>query len=147
MGHEHQLDRGVEAEGAPPPDAGHVHQGRDPGQERVEEPLRLPRLQDPAEGPHLRVDVQPQDKGETGKVDPGGSRVVTSDLTRIGDLRGHIVRTVLDQKYKSAFAPNLHQTRGIQTGAHLLFQVNRIVVLHERTLIRLSSETPKAKKL
>ena len=85
MGHEHQLDRGVEAEGAPPPDAGHVHQGRDPGQERVEEPLRLSRLQDPAEGPHLRVDVQPQDKGETGKVDPGGSRVVTADLAASAD--------------------------------------------------------------
>ena len=46
----------------------------------LQEPLRLPGVQDSAEGADLRVDVQPQVQGEAGQVGPRRGRTPTPDL-------------------------------------------------------------------
>ena len=47
--------------------------GFDPRQARDEESLRVPSLQNQAERPHLRLDLQPENQGETVQMDTGWS--------------------------------------------------------------------------
>ena len=44
-------------------------------------PLRVPGLQDQAERPHLRLDLQPQDEGEGLEVGPRRSGLAPTDLS------------------------------------------------------------------
>lgn len=61
--------------------AGHLHKGRSCGQARNQECVPVSRLQDPPEGTHVRVDLQPEDQREPGQVDISRSGLAAADLT------------------------------------------------------------------
>ena len=69
-------------EGPAPPHAGDVHQGRDAGQGRGEEPLRVPGVQDQGAWPLLHLDLQPEDQGEAVQMGPSWCLPSPTDLGR-----------------------------------------------------------------
>lgn len=61
--------------------ARHLHQGHSCGQTRKQERVPVSRLQDPPEGAHVRVDLQPEDQRESLQVDFSRSGLASADLT------------------------------------------------------------------
>lgn len=54
--------------------------GNNPRQTRPSKHVRMSGIQNPNTRPHLRVDVQLEDQGQAGQVDPGGSRLAAADI-------------------------------------------------------------------
>ena len=92
MGHSDRHDGRGSSERTGSGYARHLHQGHPGGPTRHQKHLRMSRLQDQAEGTHLRVEVQPQDQGKGLTLDPRWSGSAATDMR----LMYSILRTLND---------------------------------------------------